>query len=31
MPEGIGDGLKPQDMADLLEFVFTVGNEKRDR
>jgi hypothetical protein len=31
MPEGIAQGLKPQDVADLLEFVFTVGNERRDR
>jgi putative heme-binding domain-containing protein len=31
MPEGIADGLKPQDMADLLEFIFVVGNEKRAR
>lgn len=31
MPEGIAEGLKPQDMADLLEFIFTVGNGKRDR
>lgn len=31
MPEGIADGLKPQDMADLLEFIFTVGNEKHGR
>lgn len=28
MPEGIAEGLKSQDMADLLEFVFTVGNNK---
>jgi len=24
MPEGIEQGMKPQDMADLLEFVFTA-------
>jgi putative membrane-bound dehydrogenase-like protein len=24
MPEGLEEGLKPQDLADLLEFVFTV-------
>ena len=31
MPEGVEDGMKPQDMADLLEFVFTAGNGKKDR
>lgn len=31
MPEGIAEGLKPQDVADLLEFIFTVGNERRAR
>jgi putative heme-binding domain-containing protein len=24
MPEGLEEGLKPQDMADLLEFIFVV-------
>ena len=24
MPEGLEEGLKPQDLADLLEFVFSV-------
>lgn len=31
MPEGIAEGLKPQDVADLLEFIFSVGNERRAR
>jgi putative membrane-bound dehydrogenase-like protein len=29
MPEGIAEGLKPQDMADLLEFVFTAGTKSK--
>ena len=29
MPEGVEDGMKPQDMADLLEFIFTAGNGKK--
>jgi putative heme-binding domain-containing protein len=29
MPEGMEEGLKPQDLADLLEFIASAGGDHR--